>query len=328
MRRKTEDNGHVHHEPPSSVPYLDDRQPPLGWLSPACRRHHRGHLSQVRHHLDAADREPAHLSVDGAQGHRRDRAVDRSARGAACRGAVCRAGRANASALPEVPPSLRRPADLRCGPLHPCRARRPRCLSVLPQSDHPVSAGGARGTRPHRHGRRNAAAALPANSRARGRLFPHVVERRGRARPGTARRFCPTSIWSGPTGRARRRPNVLMVHYRDLKADLAGEMRRVARISRYRCPRRHFPAIGRGGNIRGDAPRRRQAHAARAQDLRRRRRPLLLQGRKRSLARCAHPRRRGALRGESERRACRRRVRPGSSAAGSARAIHATPPTD
>lgn len=42
---------------------------------------------------------------------------------------------------------------------------------------------------------------------------------------------------------ARRRTNVLMVHYRDLKADLAGEMRRVARFLDIDVPEAIFPEL-------------------------------------------------------------------------------------
>ena len=41
----------------------------------------------------------------------------------------------------------------------------------------------------------------------------------------------------------RHRPNLLMVHYRDLKADLAGEMRRVARFLNISVPEKIFPAL-------------------------------------------------------------------------------------
>ena len=42
---------------------------------------------------------------------------------------------------------------------------------------------------------------------------------------------------------ARRKPNLLMVHYRDLKADLAGEMRRVARFLDIDVPDAIFPEL-------------------------------------------------------------------------------------
>jgi aryl sulfotransferase len=43
--------------------------------------------------------------------------------------------------------------------------------------------------------------------------------------------------------RERRRANLLMVHYRDLKADLAGEMRRIARFLDIEVPERVFPEL-------------------------------------------------------------------------------------
>lgn len=46
------------------------------------------------------------------------------------------------------------------------------------------------------------------------------------------------SYWSG-----RHRPNLLMVHYRDLKADLPGEMRRVARFLDISVPEGVFPSL-------------------------------------------------------------------------------------
>jgi aryl sulfotransferase len=41
----------------------------------------------------------------------------------------------------------------------------------------------------------------------------------------------------------RRRPNLLMVHYRDLKADLAGEMRRVAKFLEITVPESVLPSL-------------------------------------------------------------------------------------
>jgi aryl sulfotransferase len=41
----------------------------------------------------------------------------------------------------------------------------------------------------------------------------------------------------------RHRPNLLMVHYRDLKADLAGEMRRVAEFLDVTVPEKVFPSL-------------------------------------------------------------------------------------
>lgn len=43
--------------------------------------------------------------------------------------------------------------------------------------------------------------------------------------------------------RERRRPNMLLVHYRDLKADLAGEMRRIARFLDIAIPKAVFPDL-------------------------------------------------------------------------------------
>lgn len=43
--------------------------------------------------------------------------------------------------------------------------------------------------------------------------------------------------------RERRRPNLLLVHYNDLKADLAGEMRRVAEFLRIEPPEQHWPQL-------------------------------------------------------------------------------------
>ena len=51
----------------------------------------------------------------------------------------------------------------------------------------------------------------------------------------------------------RGRPNVLFVHYADLKADLDGEMRRIAGFLDIAVPRRALARAGRGGGVRGDA---------------------------------------------------------------------------
>ena len=59
---------------------------------------------------------------------------------------------------------------------------------------------------------------------------------------------CERSWWD-----ERGRANVLLVHYADLKADLGGEMRRIADFLGIAVPAPLWPA-GRGGRLRGHAP--------------------------------------------------------------------------
>ena len=144
------------------------------------------------------------------------------------RGCHCADRRAESSPLPQVAPPARRSAVPRGGKIYPRRARRPRRLHVLPQPWH----------RLHRE-------YLEALDRAGledetiGRPYPrppddparylHRWLTRGEV-PGhddgspTVSFFHFEQSWFD----ARQHPNVLLVHYNDLKADLGGEMQRIA----------------------------------------------------------------------------------------------------
>ena len=66
---------------------------------------------------------------------------------------------------------------------------------------------------------------------------------------------------------ARNRPNVLLVHYNDLKADLSGEMHRVRRLSRYRNHPRSLARAHRSRRLRSHASGRRHADGKRRYNL-------------------------------------------------------------
>ena len=76
----------------------------------------------------------------------------------------------------------------------------------------------------------------------------------------------------------RHRPNVLLVHYNDLKADLAGEMRRVADFLGISVPPDHLARARRGRRVRGHAPGRRGADGERGGQLPGRRRRFFHKG--------------------------------------------------
>ena len=147
--------------------------------------------------------------------------------------------------LRQVASALRRPADLRGGQIHPRRAGRTRRLHVLPQSCHRPSRPRCwtRSTGPASTTTRSArpyprCAADPA------RHFRQLARGGRRAGPPrTARRRCRSSTSSAAGGTSAQRANVLLVHYNDLKADLAGEMRRVADFLDISIPADVWPGL-------------------------------------------------------------------------------------
>ena len=64
----------------------------------------------------------------------------------------------------------------------------------------------------------------------------------------------PGVMWHLTDAWARRdEPNMVLVHYEDLSADLDGEMRRLADRLGIRVPRRTLALARRGGRLRLDA---------------------------------------------------------------------------
>ena len=112
--------------------------------------------------------------------------------------------------------------------VHVARDGRDACMSFHNHGIglHARDAGQAR---PGRPGGRDHWPPLSAHRRRSGRAISTAGSRKAPCRATrTARRPCRSSTSSGPGGSERHRPNVLLVHYNDLKADLSGEMRRVA----------------------------------------------------------------------------------------------------
>jgi len=95
--------------------------------------------------------------------------------------------------------------------------------------------------------------------------------------------------FEGTYWQARRRPNLLMVHYRDLKSDLDQEMRRSS-LPRHSSLRRNLAEPGQGRDIRRDAARGREAGTTSHDVVLRRFCRLLPKGGKRPLARHTHQR--------------------------------------
>ena len=138
------------------------------------RRHRHRHLRQVRHHLGAADRGPAHLRRCRGPRGRRDVALARPPR-AAQGGEAARGRGADAPAVPQDPPAGRRPRLLAEGQVHlhrPRRARRGLELLQPPRQRQRALVPGAQ---------RHAGPGRPADRPAAG-LDPPVLPRLARRR--------------------------------------------------------------------------------------------------------------------------------------------------
>ena len=106
----------------------------------------------------------------------------------------------------------------------------------------------------------------------------------------------------------RDRPNVLLLHYADLKGDLPGMMRRVADFLGIEVPAAVWPALIEAAGFRGNAPRRRYPPWRDRRRLSWRRRHLLPPRRERALAWPARRCRSQAIRGQG--RGAARRLLP------------------
>ena len=179
----------------------------------------------------------------------------------------------------------RRPADLRRGQVRPRRAGRARRLHVLPQPRlglHARDAGaGSTGPawRTSRSGRPYPRIPADPAEHFHRWLTEGAVPGHGDGSPAMSFFHFERTWWD-----ERHRPNVLLVHYNDLKADLSGEMRRVADFLGISVPPDIWPELVEAAGF--EAMRRdwRGADGERGDHLPGRRHPLLPRGHERALA--------------------------------------------